>query len=207
MALAVTQTTIPNSFGKGGANIGDGSPVLSAVLQEIQTNLAGLDSGQAAAVAAAGTATTQANAAAASAAAVAASNTGIVKRTVTITQAADLAGLDAGVKSFAKNIGAILPANARYVSHELRVPAALSGGSVATGTLSVGVTGTATAIATATSVVSSSGFPKQGTAGVKGYSMASLDGLQLIATVATDVDLNALTGGSLAVDVFYIVLA
>ena len=47
---------------------------------------------------------------------------------------------------------------------------------------------------------------RSGTAGTRGYSMASLNGLQLTATVTTDVDLNALTGGSVSVDVFYIVL-
>jgi len=197
--MSLVQTTILDSFGKGGANIGDGTPVISEVLQEIQSNLAVLDSGQADAVASAVSAS-------ASAAAVAAANTGIVKRTVAITQASDLAGLGAGVKSFSKNVGAVLPANARFVGVDLKVTSALSGGSVATGTVAVGVTGTANALVTATSVTSATGFPKAGTAGVKGYSMSSLDGLQLTVTVTTDVDLNALTGGSVSVDVFYVVL-
>ena len=188
--MSLTQTTIPDSFGKGGSNIGDGTPVISAVLQEIQSNLVVVDAAQAAALAAAATV----------------GLTGIVKSTVTITQASDLSGLANGTKSFAKNVGAVLPANARFVGVDLCVTAALSGGGVATGTLAVGVTGTANAIVTATSVVSSSGFPKAGTAGTRGYSMASLNGLQLTATVTTDVDLNALTGGSVSVDVFYIVL-
>ena len=39
MAVALTQTIIPDSFGKGGANIGDGTPTLAAILQQIQANL------------------------------------------------------------------------------------------------------------------------------------------------------------------------
>ena len=39
MAVSLTQTIIPDSFGKGGANIGDGDPTLVNLLKQIQANL------------------------------------------------------------------------------------------------------------------------------------------------------------------------
>lgn len=180
MTLAVTQTAIPDDFGKGGANIGDGSPRLGPVLQEIQSNLAGLDTSSVAAT--------------------------IVKRTVTITQAADLAGVAA--LTLTKNIGAVLPANARLVGYEVDAATLVSGGTINAATLSIGVTGTAAAIGAATSVFTgATGFPKTLTAGAKGYPMCNIGGAQLTATVtATAGNLSVATAGSLTVNVFYIVL-
>jgi hypothetical protein len=37
--MALTMVTIPDSFGKGGSNIGDGDPTIAAVLQQIRADL------------------------------------------------------------------------------------------------------------------------------------------------------------------------
>lgn len=180
MTLSVAQTTIPDDFGKGGANIGDGVPQLGPVLQEIQSNLAGLDTASVAAT--------------------------IVKRTVTITQAADLAGV--ADTTVTKNIGAALPANARIIGYEVDVTTLISGGTISAATVSIGVTGTAAAIAAATSVFTgATGFPKVPTVGAKGYLMSNVGGSQLTATVvSTGGNLSVATAGSVTVNVFYIVL-
>jgi hypothetical protein len=198
MAIA-TQTTIPDSFGKGGANIGDGTPVLSTVLQEHKTALGVLDTAQSAALQAAIDAS-------AAAVAVAAANTGIVKRTITVTQADDLAAVDD--TTLTKNLGAILPTNARLVGCEISVGTLISGGAINAVTASIGVTGTAAAIGQATSVFTgATGFPKALTAGASGYMMHSLSGLQATVTVtSTGANLSAATAGSITANLYYIVL-
>jgi hypothetical protein len=40
--MPLTMSEIPNSFGKGGANIGDGDPVLAAILQQVRADLVAL---------------------------------------------------------------------------------------------------------------------------------------------------------------------
>ena len=185
MALA-TLTTIP-SF-SGAANITDGQ--LAAVLSEHKTALESLDTAQAAALSAAATV----------------GLTGIVKRTVTITQAADLAGVAA--LTLTKSLGAVLPTGARVIGYDIDVATLISGGAISAATVSVGVTGTAAAIGAATSVFTGqTGFPKAPTAGAKGYPMCSLSGLQATVVVtAVGANLSAATAGSLTVNLFYIVL-
>ena len=191
--MAVSLTAIPSSFGSGGANIGDGVPRLQTILAEHVTASTSVDAAQ--------------NAALAAAAATAAGNTGAVKQTVTIALA-DLSGLAGGTKTFTKSLGAVLPTNARFLGVDQRLTAAFTASpALVTGTVSVGVTGTVNALVTANDVTSTSGFPKAGTAGAKGYAYGSLSGLQPTVTITTDKDLNTCNAGSISVDLFYVVLA
>ena len=146
------------------------------------------------------------------AAAVAANGTGILKATVTMTKA-NFTSLGAGVKSGAVAI-ATLPANARLVGYDLGEGAGFAAWDDSTHAawrVSIGISTAATDTMAATSCkAGDSGFPKAGTAGVLGFSMAPQGGRALVATVdtaAAAVDINTLTAGNVTVNVFYTVLA
>lgn len=131
----------------------------------------------------------------------------IVKRTVTVGFA-DLVALG-GVFTGSINIGAALPANARVMGHELVAWTAFSGGAVASATCEIGVAaGDTDAVVTATDVFTGSvAVPGPGVDGILGYPMAPIGAVQLAALFTTTVGfLNALTAGSVTIDVFYIVL-
>ena len=67
--------------------------------------------------------------------------TGVQKRTVTLTQAADLAALGAGVKTKTKSLGAVLPAGARFLGVSLESLTGFDDGAAATYALNVGYAG------------------------------------------------------------------
>lgn len=141
--------------------------------------------------------------------AVANAGVGAVSRTVNITQAGDLAGLGGGVKTFTKNIGAVLPANAHVLGANIPVTAVVSGGGVATGTLSIGTAGDPIAIVNAADVKGAAvdGYAATMPAGRAPNKKFVAAGAQLIATLTTDTDLNALTGGDISAEVDIFVLA
>lgn len=126
----------------------------------------------------------------------------IQKRTITLTPAS-FAGVAADTATL--NIGAILPANARIISREVRIATELTGGGVASVTASVGVAGATTEIVNAQDVFGTSGNVP-GTAGANPnplYATAS----QLIVTItSTSANLDLLTAGSVTIDVMFTVL-
>jgi hypothetical protein len=135
----------------------------------------------------------------------------VVKRTVTIDFTADaFSALTAGVKTFSKNIGAALPATARLMGYQVGEGTFTAFDDATHGTygLEIGTAGTAALVQASLDVkAGQTGFPKAGTAGVKGFDMAALASLQLVAKLTSSVDLNTVTAGHVVVDVFYIPLA
>jgi hypothetical protein len=107
------------------------------------------------------------------------------------------------------DVGAVLPADSRIIAAEMRIATDFSGGSVASATLSVGITGRTTDIFDAVNVftgatllnVPSTAPTVGGVDPFAYYASAS----QLIATLTTTTaDVNALTAGALTVDVLYV---
>jgi hypothetical protein len=133
---------------------------------------------------------------------------GIVKKTVTITQAADLAGLGAGVKNFDKNLGTALPANARLISVTAETVTDFDDAAHGTYAITVGTSAGGNQVGTSLNVAAGqSGFPKIVTAGAQGYLMAPQGSAQLTVRLASSVDLNTATAGAITLNAFYIVLA
>ena len=193
--MPILTTTIPSFSGgaklTGPASSTDGVTTLADVLTDHATAIETLNTAQAAALSAAATV----------------GLTGIVKQSVTVTQAADLAGV--GTASMTKNLGAALPANARFIGCAVNVTTLISGGGLSTATISVGVTaGSAVAaIGAAVNVFTGqTGFPKAPTAGAQGYPLCSLSSLQPTVTVTVSGLCSSAIAGSLSVDLFYIVL-
>ena len=131
-----------------------------------------------------------------------------VKRTVTIAQVADLAGLGAGVKTFDKNVGAVLPANARILGATLETVTDFDDATHGTYTTIVGTSAGGTQIGTSINVAAGqTGFPKAFTAGAGGFAYCPQGAAQLTARITSSVDLNTATAGTMIVNVFYLVLA
>lgn len=134
---------------------------------------------------------------------------GLVKRTVTV---AFNDGAFGAAATATINIGAILPANARIVGHELTTFTAFQDlvDTIAVD-VEVGENGGGAdvdSVITSTNVrTGATGFPKAGTSGVKGYPLASESGEQIAIKFTAGGNLNTLTAGSVTVNVFYIPLA
>lgn len=149
-------------------------------------------------------------AAAALAAAVAAQATadagiGVVKRTVTIGHA-DLTDAVAG-EAQVINIGAVLPANAVVLAHEVNVATLFSGGSVSAVKLDVGGTDADAIVSQMdlfTGAATGALSPRTGV-----HAQGKFSAEQLIATFTPDGGhtLLALTAGSVTITVWYFVLA
>lgn len=124
-------------------------------------------------------------------------------------EADDFAGEDALVTTFSKNIGDALPAGARLLGVSIGETWVGFEDEDADGTWSIEV-GTADdpdALRTGTNIlVGQTGFPKTGTAGVTGYAMADVGGLQLVAKITSSVDVNTAEGGTVSVKVFYMLV-
>ncbi len=133
----------------------------------------------------------------------------IVHRQVTISQAIDLAGLAGSVKTFDANVGAVLPTNARLMGPPtLTSWTAFDDATHGTFALTVGTSAGGNQIATTQSVASGqTGFPKIMTAGAGGFPMALQSAAQATCRLTSSVDLNTATGGSVIVNLFFLVLA
>lgn len=135
-------------------------------------------------------------------------NMGVVKRTVTIGFA-DFSALTTE-DTIAIDVGAVLPANARCVGHELVSLTPFNDGSGNPDvSIEVGIKGgDADAVVTSHNI-GHDGAGGAGTSGVLGYPMAPLGAVTLAATVTTNngAHLVALDAGSVVVNVFYVVLA
>ena len=128
----------------------------------------------------------------------------IKKATVTITQAGDLSGIAA--TTFAMNLSQVLPVNARFVGVELAGFTGFDDATHASYTVSVGTSGTPTAIATRLNVAAGQGgFPKAGTAGANAFPGSSHSAETLQALITGGVNLNTATAGAITVNVFYFV--
>jgi len=133
---------------------------------------------------------------------------GVVKRTVTITQAADLAGLGAGVMTFDKNVGIALPANARVMEATAEGVTDFDDATHGTFALTVGTSACGTQIGTSLNVAAGqTGFPKPFANGAGGFQFCPQGTAQLTVRLTSSVDLNTATAGAVTVNVFYIVLA
>lgn len=135
---------------------------------------------------------------------------GVVHRSATITQAADLAGLGAGVKTLTKALGAALPANARYVGHVVGSGTFTGFNDPGPGTYTIKLGSSSdddAIVATANVANGQTGFPKTGTAGVRAFSQCPLYAEVHNVILTSSVDLNTSTAGALTVDLFYLVLA
>ena len=134
----------------------------------------------------------------------------VVKRTCTIAQAADLAGLGAGVKTFSKNVGVATPANARLVGWTIGEGSFVAFDDATHGNfgLELGTAGSAASIMASLSVkAGATGIPGKGTAGADGFEFRSIASTQFVAKLTSSVDLNTATAGSVVVNLFYLVLA
>lgn len=132
---------------------------------------------------------------------------GFLKKTVTITQAADLAGLGGGVKTFDKNVGTALPAGARILSVTAETVTDFDDAAHGTYVVTVGTSAGGNQVGTSLNVAAGqTGFPKQFTAGAQGYVGALQSTAQLSARLTSSVDLNTATVGAITVIAFYFVL-
>jgi hypothetical protein len=137
----------------------------------------------------------------------------VVKRTCTINYAPagdNFAALAGGVKTFSKNIGAQLPANARLVGWSIgeSVMTLFDDATHGDFGLELGIGGDANSIMASESIkAGTTGLPTKGTAGVDGFAMRSITAQQMIAKLTSSVDLNTVTAGEISVNLFYIVLA
>lgn len=136
-------------------------------------------------------------------------STGVVKRTVTITQADDLAGLGAGVKTLTKALGGgAVPANAHFLGTVVSLGTLLDDATHGTYSVKVGSASDDDAIIGSVNVAAGqTGFPKAGTAGVRGFAMGPLYAETTNAILTSSVDLNTATAGSITIDLFYLVKA
>ncbi len=133
----------------------------------------------------------------------------IQKATVTISVAGDnFAALAMGVKTFDKNIGAALPANARVLAATAEAVTAFDdNGGGGTALATIGTTAGGTQVGNVLNVaLGQTGFPKAFQAGAQGYLFAPAAGAQLSARVTSNHDLNTFTAGAITISVFYIPL-
>ena len=102
------------------------------------------------------------------------------------------------------SLGAVLPANARVITRELRLATAFSGGTIASMTASIGLAG-GNEIVNAANVFTGAPAAQKGTDGADPFKLYAAGG-QLQATFTSTVgNVNAATVGALVVDLTYIV--
>lgn len=137
----------------------------------------------------------------------------VTKRTCTINYAVagdNFAALAGGVKTFSKNIGAVLPANARLIGWSIgeSVMTLFDDATHGDFGLEIGTAGDPNEIMASESIkAGTTGLPTKGTAGVDGFTGRSITAQQMIAKLTSSVDLNTATAGEISVNLFYIVLA
>jgi len=126
------------------------------------------------------------------------------KRSVTLA-VADCTAAGA-VKTFTKNVGAVLPANARFAGVSFETFSGFQDtGDTLTWTVSVDGTSVADITAALNVRTGQTGFPKPGTVGPYGYAGAPLGGVQLALTMTSSGNVNGATAGTVTVNVFYVV--
>lgn len=132
---------------------------------------------------------------------------GVQKKSVAFTLA-ELQALANGVKTLDKNLGAVLPSNARIVSAtDEGVTTFDNGGGGGTYVATIGTSAGGNQIGASMNVaLGQTGFPKQFAAGAQGYPFALQSGAQLSARLTSNVDLNTTTAGGATVLVFYVLV-
>ncbi len=130
----------------------------------------------------------------------------IQKRTVTIAYT-DFAALANGVTSYEVDLGALIPAEARYLGHTIGESfTGFTNGASATYVLKVGSDTDDDSIVTTVNVTTGqSGFPKAGTAGVQAFLMCPLTSEIYKVVITSSADLNDATAGSVEVNLFFAV--
>jgi hypothetical protein len=138
----------------------------------------------------------------------------LIKRQVRISQAIDLAGLGAGVKTFTAPLltgsDSSLPTNARYVGHSIGEGSftGFTDGGVGTYTIKVGSASDDDAIVASVNVAAGqTGFPKTGTVGVRAFPLCPLYAETHNAILTSSTDLNTATAGLVNVYLFFQVKA
>ena len=137
----------------------------------------------------------------------------IQKRTVRIdktTDAAIISGAAGGVKTITKNVGTVLPANARFIGAEVRMAQVVDNvTNNATVAMKVGGTdddGVFTAIDMTTGgALVTAGYIKPN--GVEAFPCHSLASQQVVAVMTATEDVNTLTQCDISIDLFFLVLA
>lgn len=134
---------------------------------------------------------------------------GILKKTATIDFTTDaFSGLAGGVKTFDKNVGTALPANARIVSVTAETVTDFDDAAHGTYVVVIGTSAGGNQVGTSLNVAAGqSGFPKIFTAGAQGYLMAPQGTAQLAARLTSSVDLNTVTAGHVVLNAFYVIQA
>lgn len=125
-------------------------------------------------------------------------------RVVLLSTTIGHADLTASAVSQAINLGSALPTGAYVIGHTMTLTTAFSGGSAGSVTVDIGGTD-ADAIVDGADVFTGAASPKAGTAGIN--PTGKFSGQQLTATFVSDVNVVALTAGSLTIDILYCVPA
>jgi hypothetical protein len=181
MNVIATQTVIPANFGEGGANLAPNDGAGKPTLAAVLTEH------QVALAALDGAGAMQ-------------------KRTVTIDFTADLAAVAA--LTFDKNLGAVLPANARLHGATAETVTDFDDGTHSTFVATIGTSAGGNQVGTSLNVAAGqAGFPKAFAAGAQGYLMAPQGGAQLSVRITGGVNLNTCTAGHIVVNVFFCVIA
>lgn len=130
----------------------------------------------------------------------------IQKRTVTIAYT-NFAALANGVTSYEVDLGALIPAEARYLGHTIGESfTGFTNGASATYVVKVGSDTDDDSIVTTVNVAAGqSGFPKAGTAGVQAFLMCPLTNEIYKAVITSSADLNDATAGSVDINLFFAV--
>lgn len=226
--IIATPTHIPDDFGVAGSKIpprgGGGTPTLRDMLRELQTATLALDAALGA-VDTANLASTAHNegasligiedaaslytattveAALAEVRVLANAAIALDKRTVTITEATLTDAVNGEAQAI--NIGAVLPANANVLAHEVNVATLFSGGGASAVKLDIGGTSTTALVSQMdvfTGAATGALSPRTGA-----HAQGKFSAQQLVATFTPDVGhtLAGLTAGSLTITVWFSVL-
>ena len=131
-------------------------------------------------------------------------NGGTVAGVQKVTATIGFAQLTAAALTMSLPLGALLPANARIISRELRLATPFTGGTIASMACSVGLAG-GSEIVTAANVFTGAPGAQRGVDGVDPFELFPTGGQLTVTFTSTVANVNAATAGSLVVDVMYIV--
>ena len=129
----------------------------------------------------------------------------IQTRSVTITHTT----LNAAALSQAINIGAVLPANSMILGANVAITTPTTGGGAASCTVDIGTAGDVDAIVDGANVFAAAvdGMASDRPLGIAPNKLFVAAGAQLIATVASDVNVSLLTAGSFTITVTFVALS
>ena len=131
-------------------------------------------------------------------------NGGSVAGVQKVTATIGFAQLTAAALTMTLSLGALLPANARIISRELRLPTAFSGGAIASLTASVGIAG-GSEVVNAANVFTGAPAAQKGPDGLDPNELLAAGGQLQVTFTSTVANVNAATAGSLTIDVMYII--